>query len=106
MSVLLVAGSLLVVTMSFSVSKKLLSESREVLYSTLLLREKMFEIEETGQTDGTSLSGSWPGETREWSVDMAPVAKAGLEEVRLEVFPRGKPGTGYEITTYLRKTEK
>ena len=51
LSVLLVSGGLLVVVMSFSISKNLLLRSREIFHSGLLLREKMFDWEEKGEVE-------------------------------------------------------
>ena len=106
LSVLLVAGGLLAVTQSFSVSKKMLFQSRELFRSALLLREKMFELEYRGDIGPMIKSGSWAQEARDWNVHTAPLPDADLERVELEVFKSHQPGSGYSLETYLKKKKE
>ena len=103
LSVLFVTGWLLVVTLSFSYSKKLLLASRELFQTTLLLQEKMAELTEKQElllgTDG----GVWKEPEAGWSSNATLLENSGLAHVELEVFAPGKPGTGRTLETYLRQ---
>lgn len=106
LSVLLVAGGLLAVTQSFSVSKKILFQSRELFRSALLLREKIFEFEHKSEIAEMTRNGSWPEEARDWSLRVTPLPDTELERVELEVFKSRKPGSGYSLETYLKKKKE
>ena len=103
LTVLLVAGGLLVVTMSFSVSKKILLKSRELFESTLLLQEKSSEIQVKGNLEGLAKSGSWQDPPAEWSLEVSALPETELSHVTLEVFLPHKQGTGETVETYLWK---
>ena len=103
LTVALVAGGLLFVTASFSVSKKILYRSRELFQTGLLLQEKMFELQEKEEIALMSRHGAWQDPPADWNVQVSPVAQTDLVRVDLEVSAPGKPGTGRDLETYLWK---
>jgi hypothetical protein len=100
------AGGLLVVTLSFSVSKKMLYQSRELFRSGLFLREKMFEYEVAQEIEEGSKAGSWPSEGWRWKLQASPMKESSLEKVELEVLAPGRSASAHEIFTYLGKKKK
>ena len=101
LTVLLVLSGLLVVTLSFSVSKKILLKSRELFVSTVLLQEKWFDLEEKGTADHLSSGGVWQNPPAGWQIKTTPLASSDLSLVTLEVFPAGRPGAARDLETYL-----
>ena len=106
LSILLISVGLVAVSMSFSVSKKILLRSREFFRSSLFLREKMFEIGQAGKIGVSLQSGSWKDESMAWSLRVEPLPETDLNRVELEVSEINKPDSACSLETYLNKPEK
>ena len=103
----LVAGGLLIVMASFSVSKRLLYGSRELFQSELLLQEKIYDLLDKEAIEPLfQEEGRWKEPKAQWSVHAEPVPQTELMQINLEVSDQKTPDSSRSVETYLWKKSR
>ncbi|MFH1380574.1 MAG: hypothetical protein ABIH57_00180 [Candidatus Omnitrophota bacterium] len=110
-SIVIVAAGLLFIMHSFSSAKNSIRRSGDIFKTALLLEDKFWQFEESGEIQEGVYEGDFTGdEDYSWKIDARAldeseqnVSYAGLELVTLEVFQKKSPDkTKYLIETYLK----
>ncbi|GEM_PF-3953185 len=104
-SIVIITGSLLFVSASFTATKRLIVRSGELSLFRLALEKKMFDLEEKGKIEQGSLQGTLPDDLA-WTAEATPLEETALQKVTLEVFPASRPEAGYSVETYLKEGQE
>ena len=113
-SIIVITGGLLFVMRVYSTAKNALDRSRTLFTHSLLLEEKIFDLEEKGIIEEDTTRGQFPGNKDYfWEVEAAALAPQGQElsdlcAVKLDAYyskssPDAAPPDRYYLFTYLNK---
>jgi len=107
-SVVIITAGIIYVAHSFNASKNSCQRSQEILMSSLLLDDRMWEYEQSGEIAGGVSGGDFsaaPGYGWEVEADKAEDEEVFL--VRAKVFRKDDPKkSAHSIETYLREKEE
>lgn len=109
-SILIFTSSILFIARSYSSSKDTIRRSTDMLKTSLLLENHMWQYEATGEIDPNP--AAWEGNFPEdplyaWFMASIPEQDQKYNLVVLNVYQRANaPDTGYSISTYLKQAEK
>ena len=108
-SVAFIATALIVITRSYSASKNSIRKSSELVETSILLENKMFEFEEAGQTEELDAGGDFgEGSLYAWQIKSSKAEGINnVNMVQLDVFKEKYPDrTRYQIVTYLKNKQE
>lgn len=102
-SLAIVSGVLLLVMRSFVASQRVLQKGTELFTVSLLLQNRMQELEiQGGAGEGIQTGVFEAHEKFKWTLKSAPLENSALKTVTLEVLRKnGKADTRYVLSTYL-----
>ena len=106
-SIVIITTALLLIMNSYSSARNSIKRSTQVIKTSLLLENKMWEFEKTDEIEEGSESGDFEEDKDySWAINASQLEDTDFNIVRLEVFRKRDPEiTRYSISTYLRKSE-
>jgi hypothetical protein len=114
-SIVVITAGLLFVMRVYSTAKTALDRSRTLFKYSLLLEEKMFDLEERGVVEEGKEEGHFPDDLKDyfWRVDAEPLAPQNQDwgdlcSVKMDAFHKKNPSQTrlpekYSLWTYLDK---
>lgn len=103
LSIAIIAGGLLFVMRTYSTYKQAIERSRALLDSSLLLEERIFDLEEAGEIEACSKEGEFEdNKDYLWKIDSVPMEKSNLNLVTIGVSQKRSRTNLYRLTTYLK----
>lgn len=102
MSILIVGCVLLFVTRGYSSANRALRRSEELVRVTLLMTEKLFDIETLGLGPAETSKGDFTGDKNfSWQIDSREIEGSEIRLAGLSVFNKNrKDDPGYRLWAY------
>jgi|GEM_PF-6416163 len=105
-AIVIIAVVFLFVGRAYGVSKKALKRSSNFLKISLLLEEKIWELEEKAETQAGRDSGDFSDQSYGWKVDAENIGQSRLNLVTLEVFRKSQASPeNFSVVTYFKDSQ-
>jgi len=107
-SIVIITAGVLFVMRAYSAAKNSLKRSTELFGVSLLLEEKMWAYEESGQIEEGKEEGGFDRDFNySWEIDAERLQESDINLVELKVFhKKHKDTVKYSIFTYLKNKEE